>query len=271
MESKKVSYKSRGMCIKAILTLPEDKDKFPLLLMCHGHGRSKHENGGYDRIAEVLAEGGIASIRMDYPGCGESDEDFSMNCQSNMKEDSLNAIKYVKENYDVDEEKIALFGYSMGGRIALELVAEKLFPFASLVLLAPAGDIGDVKNFFSDEGWDELKKKANESEDGYVPYRTKFKQDQKLSPRFFDDIDRYQGDSLVGKASAAYDRNALLIYSTDDFIVHFEHSRKVAKSFDAEFLELDKDAHSYGFYSKHKELVELIAKKTLEFLANDMV
>ena len=75
-----------------IVTLPENNEKMPLVIMCHGHGGSKEEGGGFDDIAAALAEAGIASIRVDYPGCGESKEDFTLNTMTNMLDDTESAL-----------------------------------------------------------------------------------------------------------------------------------------------------------------------------------
>ena len=73
--------------VPAILTLPEASGKVPLVVMAHGHGGSKEEAGGFTAIAEALAREGIASIRMDFPGCGASAEPFTANTVSAMLAD----------------------------------------------------------------------------------------------------------------------------------------------------------------------------------------
>ena len=93
----------------------------------HGHGGNKDENIGFPAIARELAERGIGSIRMDFPGCGESEEEFAMNTQSNMKADVLAAVDFVTDSYSPNPDAIGIFGYSMGGRIALELIADRTY------------------------------------------------------------------------------------------------------------------------------------------------
>lgn len=45
-----------------------------------------------------------------------------------MKSDSNASLAYLLENYDIDEEKLGILGYSMGGRLALEIVSEEGTP-----------------------------------------------------------------------------------------------------------------------------------------------
>ena len=113
---------SRGVEVPATLVLPEGVDingEYPLVVLAHGHGGSREENVGFKAIADALAAKGIASIRVDFPGCGDSTESFQENYMTNMKEDVLNAIQLPGT-----VTKLGLFGYSMGGRIVLELVNE---------------------------------------------------------------------------------------------------------------------------------------------------
>jgi len=127
--------------IPATILLPEGDGPWPLVLLLHGHGSYRDENVGFVRIAEALAQRGIASLRMDFPGCGESREPFTQNHLSNMKDDVMDCLAHMLSAYPVLKEKAGLFGYSMGGRAALELALEKSVHFAALSLLAPAVDL----------------------------------------------------------------------------------------------------------------------------------
>jgi len=71
---------SRNVQIPVTLTVPTDTSSaMPLVVMLHGHGGTRDEAGGFTQIAEELADAGIASVRMDFAGCGESSESFRNN------------------------------------------------------------------------------------------------------------------------------------------------------------------------------------------------
>ena len=77
--SEKVEIDSaRGIKIQAVLDLPADMPEagYPLVVFAHGFQGSKEESGAFTDVAKGLAEQGIASLRLDFPGCGESQEDF---------------------------------------------------------------------------------------------------------------------------------------------------------------------------------------------------
>ena len=77
---------SRGVQVPATFVMPvtHDEQPVPLVVMAHGHGGSRNETGVFGRVAESLARRGIASIRMDFPGCGDSTESFTRHNLTNM-------------------------------------------------------------------------------------------------------------------------------------------------------------------------------------------
>jgi len=84
--------------LPAIFTVPRVAGKYPLVVMAHGHGGTKDENGGFTAIAETLAARGIATIRMDFPGSGASTEPFIQNNLTNMIADVAAARAYAIED-----------------------------------------------------------------------------------------------------------------------------------------------------------------------------
>lgn len=86
-EAADISYESRGVEVPATVIMPAGKGPFPIVVMAHGHGGSRDENVGFPSIADALAKKGIGSIRMDFPGSGDSTESFQDNNLSNMKQD----------------------------------------------------------------------------------------------------------------------------------------------------------------------------------------
>ena len=88
-ESIETTVLSRGVDIPVTFVRPIalQNESFPLVVMAHGHGGTRNEAGGYTSVARGLAARGVASIRMDFPGCGESSESFVNNNLGNMLKD----------------------------------------------------------------------------------------------------------------------------------------------------------------------------------------
>lgn len=255
-----ITYASRDAQIPATVVIPEGLESYPLVVLCHGHGGSREENVGFAALAEALKNKGIASIRMDFPGCGESKESFQKNTLTNMKADVLAAIDYMKANYPVTQ--LGLFGYSMGGRIALELLAEGLNVDA-LALLAPAA--GDIKNLFGgEEGYANLKAIADK--DGFATFTTIYGQTQELSKEWFEDLAKYE--DVKADAAAKYAGPTLVIYGSDDEAVNPAISAAVAETFSAKVVDATGEGHGYGFYSETDTVRNAVAAALADFCAD---
>ena len=71
--NKSTEIAGRNYSIPAIVTLPETGGKHPCVIMCHGTASDKNEVGNmYADLADSLAAKGIASVRFDFAGCGDS-------------------------------------------------------------------------------------------------------------------------------------------------------------------------------------------------------
>ncbi len=254
-----VNIPIRDAEIPASVIMPVEKGKHPLVVLAHGHGGSREENGGFKNIAEELGKHGIATIRMDFPGCGESLESFQLNTLSNMIDDVDASIEYVIDNYAIDRNRIGIFGYSIGGRIALGMATDGMHNLDGLVLLAPAVDSMTMINFFGGQDvWNDLY--ATAKADGYADFTTIFGQQQQLSLEWFEDMLAYDP---IDRASE-FSGEALVIYGEDDFVVSPQVSKDTAEALGCSTLDVTGDTHSYSFYSDKQEIRSAILKGSIE-------
>ena len=91
-------------------------EELPLVVLCHGFTGSRSGDGHFALLAADLAAQGIATVRLDFPGCGNSTEPFTAYTLSNMTDDVESAITYMQQTYGTG--RTALVGHSMGGRLA---------------------------------------------------------------------------------------------------------------------------------------------------------
>jgi esterase/lipase len=239
-----IFYPSRGIEVPARVVIPEGKagEAAPLAVILHGHGGT---NEGLRHIARALAELGIASIHPDFPGCGRSRESFRENNLANMKEDALAAIAYMESNYGTDPNLVGLVGYSMGGRISLELTAEGAVKPYAMLLIAPAASTKELINLFGGQRkWDSMKREAEE--EGFARYYITSDYYQELGAEFFSAIERVSDPSE--DAAANFEGAACVVCSTDDYIVPWSVSKSVAKALGCETLEFSSEGHGYGLY-----------------------
>lgn len=128
--------------LSAILKLPDGvraDAKYPVAVLCHGFGGDKCENGGMLKgFAEALAERGVASVRFDFNGHGESEGSMREMTVLNEIEDAKKVVKWAASQLWCSGQ-VSLVGHSQGGVVA-SMTAGELGEggVSRLVLLAPA-------------------------------------------------------------------------------------------------------------------------------------
>jgi dienelactone hydrolase len=255
--------------VPATVVVPDGEGPFPAVVINHGHGGGRQENGGLGRIAKALADQGILSVRMDFPGSGESKEPFTEGYLSNMISDSNASLAYVLENYEVDEERLGIFGYSMGGRVALTIGAAADNPYKAMALLAPSADPGDtmVVGFMGGQAeYDRLYAEAN-SDKGYAEFVTQFGQHQNLSKTWFDEL----GASKPLDDVENYKGAMLVLYGENDTVVPPAVAQSVKEAYPSATLVAVPEAdHGYGFYSDQPKVTALVDGTIAEFFAANL-
>ena len=113
----------------------------PLVVLCHGFTGDRTANGHFPTLAAKLAELGIASVRMDFAGCGSSTEPYTEYSLASMTDDVNSAIAFLQSEYGVDGA-IGLVGHSMGGRLVSLYPQNGQYPVAALALWSPANGAG---------------------------------------------------------------------------------------------------------------------------------
>ena len=107
---------SEGSLLKVLQFCPTGKGFHPTLILLHGYTGM----GGNTDIAQTLCRAGWNVIFFRYRGSWGMPGEFSF---QHCVEDAINIANYCKNNSDsmnVDTTRIALFGHSMGGWVALK-------------------------------------------------------------------------------------------------------------------------------------------------------
>ena len=133
--------------LKALIQKPELKpgEKCPMVIFCHGFNGTM--NGPlFELVADTLQAHGIASIRFDFNGHGESEGEFKDMTVPNEIEDAKKVVEYVRDLKYVSD--LAIVGHSQGGVVAsmtAGLLSEELGEpaFKAVALMAPAAVLRD--------------------------------------------------------------------------------------------------------------------------------
>ena len=128
--------------LKALIQKPELQpgQQCPMVIFCHGFSGTK-DGPMFELVCDTLQAHGIASIRFDFNGHGESEGEFKDMTVPNEIEDAKKVVEYVHDLRWVSD--LAIAGHSQGGVVA-SMTAGQLSEeqgesvFKAVVLMAPA-------------------------------------------------------------------------------------------------------------------------------------
>jgi uncharacterized protein len=138
---------SLGHVLVGTLTIPTaGQGKFPAAVLITGLGPSER-NGGQPPwmplrdLADSLTRAGIAVLRVDDRGVGQSTGNRAPSTTFDEADDVQTEVAWLRARPEIDPKRIALVGYSEGGLIA-PMVAAKDPSIAAIVTLAGPGTSG---------------------------------------------------------------------------------------------------------------------------------
>lgn len=126
-----VTFQSQGQRVVGTLALPQGgAAPYPVVLIFHGFTNDRNalpiqgtDENLYGRSARLLAEHGIASLRIDFRGSGQSEGEWSDTTFSGQIDDALAAVDFLATVPEVDAARLGLIGLSQGGLVAAETAA----------------------------------------------------------------------------------------------------------------------------------------------------
>ncbi len=245
--------------IPATLTVPQgaEGETFPAVVMLHGNGSTRHEAGNaYDYTAPEMAKAGIATIRYDYIGNGDSTEDYIDFTYDKGIADAICCYEYLKGVEAVDIERVGIMGWSQGGRLTL-LTAARNDVFKSALTWAGAF-----------EQKDESAEYQIALENGYYEVVYDWREPLKQSPAYYEcamGIDYH-------KEAANVEVPYLIIQGTDDTSVVPETALEIQKALvsspNAPIYWVENCDHTFNVFSGDTSALEETTAATITwFLA----
>lgn len=123
--SEEVTFQNKkaGIQLSGTLTLPDNKGKYPTVVMITGSGPQNRDeelmgHKPFLVISDYLTRNGIGVLRFDDRGVGKSQGDFKSATTGDFATDVESALEYLRTRKDVDSKKLGLIGHSEGGLIA---------------------------------------------------------------------------------------------------------------------------------------------------------
>ncbi|PTL79541.1 S9 family peptidase [Vitiosangium sp. GDMCC 1.1324] len=148
-EDLEVSFENGAIHLAGTLTIPSPAAaRPPVAILITGSGpqdRNEEVFGlrVFELLAQALARDGIATLRFDDRGVGQSTGDFLAATTADFATDVEAAIRFLQTRTDVDPTRLGLIGHSEGGLIA-PMVAVRNPSVAFIVLLAGPGQPMDA-------------------------------------------------------------------------------------------------------------------------------
>jgi alpha/beta superfamily hydrolase len=254
-----VEIKSRNLSLRGMLHSPENRDinsRVPIVIIFHGFcGNKMGPHFIFVKLSRLLERAGIASIRFDFAGSGDSDGDFRDMTMGTELEDANHILDYVKSLEFVDKEKIGVLGLSMGGAIASMLAGDRKDDISTMCLWAPAGNMDEVilSEHYISNNYEKYKQDSCFDVEGLL-----------LGGEFVDNAKEMK----IYIKAAAYDKKTLLIHGDKDDVVLLSASKKYIDVY-GELAELKviKDAgHTFDKIEWEQQVLE----STLEYLNKEL-
>ena len=240
--------------LQAVIHKPQLKsgERVPMVLLCHGFMGNK-DGALENRIANLLSERGIASIRFDFNGHGQSEGRFQDMTVPNEIVDAKKVIDYVSALPYVSS--VAISGHSQGGVVAAmtagELGSDKI---KAVVLLAPAAVLRDDAIRGSTMG-------ATYDPFNLGEYVELFR-GLKLGAEYI----RTAFTLPIYETSAQYQGPALIIHGTGDRVVPYTYGERFHQIWPTSKLQII-DRADHGFSKE----IEQVAASTAEFLSQTLL
>lgn len=140
-----------GHALAGTLTIPAGTtSRFPVVITITGSGGQDRDEyipivpgfRPFRQLADSLTRRGIAVLRFDDRGVGESTGDFTTATSADFADDVRSVVTWLRARPEIDPERIILMGHSEGGMIA-PMVAATDSRLAGIVLLAGPGEKGE--------------------------------------------------------------------------------------------------------------------------------
>jgi len=113
-----LTFRSDGETVAAVLHLPRVK-RAPGVVMCHGFTGHKAETHRlFVSTAREFCRHGLAVLRFDFRGSGDSDGEFRDMTISREIADARAALEFLSSRSEVDANRVGVLGLSMGGCVA---------------------------------------------------------------------------------------------------------------------------------------------------------
>ena len=245
--------------IPAIVTIPKEasiNNKVPAVIMLHATGADKNGAGdGFKDIAPQFAAAGIACIRIDFMGSGESTEDYAKYSFSTALIDIDVTVDYLLSLGIIDSKRLGVLGWSQGGTDAL-LAAARNDTFVSVMTWAGSINLGHL--LVDDQ------MRVDAQKQGYAILNFSFGGSAHLGKQWIDEVDSTNVLEKVSEIKAPI----YAIAGTKDTVVPPQAATDIinaSKNKDSKKYIIENADHIFNLYSGDRTTYEVLCKETINW------
>lgn len=228
-----------GLHLAGTLVSPVDVPE-RAVLMVHGGGVTREEGGFFGRLASGLGEAGVASLRFDLRGHGDSEGRQEELTLSTILNDIRVNLAHLRQA--TGARRLALLGASFGGGICGYYAAKRPEQLDRLVLLNPQLDYKkrtiDTRDYWSDDAISEQAGREL-TERGYIQFTPTLRHGRPL----LNEVFWLQPHTVLEEITTP----TLIVHGTKDTFVPIESSRAAVSRFAGPCTLVEIDGSQHGF------------------------
>jgi putative redox protein len=211
MASHKVTFQNKeGHQLAARLEVPINQHPHSYAIFAHCFTCNKNLTA-VKNISRALNQNGVAVLRFDFTGLGDSEGDFSETNFSSNINDLVAAADYLSEHH---QPPALLIGHSLGGAAVIN-VADQLPSVKAVATINSPYDPAHVSHVFGDQNKEIKTSGEAEVQIGGRPFLVK--------RQFLEDISEQRQSKKINNL----DRALLILHSPQDRIVAIENAAKI--------------------------------------------
>lgn len=242
--------------LRGMMHLPAGPGPHPGLVILHGFTGDRMESAFlFVGLSRALEAAGIASLRFDFWGSGESDGEFIDMTVATERADALAGLDFFRAQPEIDPRRTGLMGLSMGGLITACTLGSRSDVKAAALWSAAAQSPRRWEDRVDANGREHL------ARHGWVPFSG-----LQLSRKFLDDVATHDPYGEI----ARYQGPVLVIHGTADLTVPLQEAEGYVQALAArpsgrsEHLYVDQAGHVFANWYHRQTVYE----KTVAWFQN---
>lgn len=241
---RQIAFENQGQKLYGFLHVPEGAGPYPAVALLHGFGGNHIEpHALFPKAARTLAAAGVAALRFDFRGSGDSEGDFRDVTLEGEVDDAHAGLDFLAEQPEVDASRLGLLGLSLGGLVTA-CTASTRPDLRAIALWSAVAHLGEL----------------------FALSTTPEQQQQLVAQGYVDAGGLAVGLELARQATitdpvtavTSYDGPVLVAHGTDDQVVPVEHAYryKAALGDRAELRIIEGADHVYSRLSWERMLID---------------